>query len=175
MITSPNESATPRWPSACVVESTMIAPQPANTSAKVPNTSAPSRRASGATLPGSGERDWSRDDSAESVERAVGEAEVREAAALLALEEPGIGEQLEVVGDRRLLEAERLGEVADADRLAPCLREHVEDLDAVAVGERLEERRAGDRCAAGDEREDLVHGSIISNVVDANRDRSDRG
>ena len=33
-----------------------------------------------------------------------------------------LGQQLEVVADRRLLEAERLGELADADRLAPCLQ-----------------------------------------------------
>src|SRR4051794_36408212 len=140
MITSPNESATPRWPSACVVESTMIAPQPAKTSAKVPKTSAPSRRASGGTLARSGQGDGSRDDVAEAVEGAVRKAEVREASPLLALEQPGIGEQLEVVGDRRLLEAERLGEVAHADGLAPCLREHVEDLHPMPVGESLEER-----------------------------------
>src|SRR5436190_22607644 len=120
MITSPNERATPGCPSAWVVESTMIAPQPANTSANVPKASAPSRRASGGTtLAGSREGDGSRDDIAEAVERAVGQAEVREAASLLALEQARVGEQLEVVGDGRLLEAERLGEVAHADRVAP--------------------------------------------------------
>src|SRR6186997_2103855 len=102
MITSPNERATPRCPSACVVESTMIAPQPAKTSAKVPNTSAPSRRASGGTSARSGQSDGSRDDSAEAFECAVGKAEVREAAALLPLQQPRVGQQLEVVGDGRL-------------------------------------------------------------------------
>ena len=36
MITSPNMSDTPMWPSWCVFASTMIAPHPAKTSANVP-------------------------------------------------------------------------------------------------------------------------------------------
>src|SRR4051812_35293664 len=179
MITSPKESATPRWPRAFVVESTMIAPQPAKTRANVPNASAPSRRASGGiVLPGSFQRDGSSHDIAEPVECAVGQAKVGEAAAPLTLEQPRLGEQLEVVGHGGLLQAERLGEVADADRLATRPREHVEDLDAVAVGERLEERleldrlriregRPRDRRAAGDEWEDFAHRPIISICIDA--------
>src|SRR5918996_1221125 len=46
MITNPKLSATPTWPSASVLASTMIAPQPAKTSAKVPTNSAASIRAS---------------------------------------------------------------------------------------------------------------------------------
>src|SRR5215207_9196703 len=45
MITSPKLIATPTWPSASVLASTMIAPQPAKTSAKVPMNSAASSRA----------------------------------------------------------------------------------------------------------------------------------
>src|SRR5919201_3643874 len=47
MITSPKVIATPTWPSACVFASTITAPAPANTSAKVPIASATSARASG--------------------------------------------------------------------------------------------------------------------------------
>ena len=46
MITRPKLIATPTWPSAPVLASTMIAPQPANTSANVPNASASALRAS---------------------------------------------------------------------------------------------------------------------------------
>src|SRR3954465_2921185 len=46
MITSPKLKATPRCPSAPVFASTMIAPQPAKTSAKVPIASATSPRTS---------------------------------------------------------------------------------------------------------------------------------
>jgi hypothetical protein len=46
MITSPNVIATPMWPSALVSASTMIAPQPAKTSADVPMNSAAMARAS---------------------------------------------------------------------------------------------------------------------------------
>src|SRR5215475_12137071 len=46
MITSPKVIATPTWPRAPVLASTMIAPQPANTSAKVPTNSAATWRAS---------------------------------------------------------------------------------------------------------------------------------
>ena len=97
MITSPNEER-----HAEVAERVrrtrehVIAAHPAKTSAKVPNTSAPSRRAERAPrYPARGERDGSRDDRTQAVEGAVGEAEVREATALLALEEPCVGEQLE--------------------------------------------------------------------------------
>src|SRR3954463_1090829 len=118
MITRPNESATPRWPSACVLESTMIAPQPAKTRANVPNTSAASLRVSSVcTLAGFGKGSGSRDDVTEGGERAGRQSVVREAPAPLALEQPGIIEQLEVVRDGGLLEPERLGEVAHADRL----------------------------------------------------------
>jgi hypothetical protein len=48
MITSPKVIATPTWPSACVFASTITAPAPANTSAKVPIASATNARASGA-------------------------------------------------------------------------------------------------------------------------------
>src|SRR4051812_19369842 len=169
MITRPNESATPRWPSACVVESTMIAPQPAKTRANVPNTSAASLPVSSVcTLARFGKASGSRDDVTEVVERAGRKSVVREAPAPLALEQPGIVEQLEVVRDGGLLEPERLGEVAHADRLAAGPRKDVEDLDAVAVGERLEERleldclrvregRASDGLARGDEWEDAGH------------------
>src|SRR5947209_4803228 len=44
MITSPKLIATPTWPSCCVFASTMIAPQPAKTSAKVPIASAVNAR-----------------------------------------------------------------------------------------------------------------------------------
>jgi hypothetical protein len=43
-----------------------------------------------------------------------------------------------VVADRRLLEAEQVLEVADADRLAAGAQQAVEDPDAVPVRERLE-------------------------------------
>src|SRR3954451_12616953 len=169
MITRPKESATPRWPSACVVESTMIAPQPAKTRANVPNTSAASLRVSSVcTLARFGKGSGSRDDVTEVVERAGRKSVVGEAPAPLALEQPGIVEQLEVVRDGGLLEPGRLGEVAHADRLAAGPRKDVEDLDAVAVGERLEERleldclrvregRASDGLARGDEWEDAGH------------------
>src|ERR1041385_6635118 len=45
MITRPKLIATPTWPSAPVFASTMIAPQPAKTSANVPTNSAASTRA----------------------------------------------------------------------------------------------------------------------------------
>src|SRR5918994_3130109 len=47
MITSPNVSAMPTWPSAPVFSLTMIAPAPAKTSAKVPIASAATAGASG--------------------------------------------------------------------------------------------------------------------------------
>ena len=47
-------------------------------------------------------------------ERLFADTEVRPAAALLALDQPRLREHLEVVADRRLAEAERLGEMADA-------------------------------------------------------------
>src|SRR5207253_580342 len=46
MITRPNVIATPTWPSWCVFASTMIAPHPAKTSAKVPIASAVTARSS---------------------------------------------------------------------------------------------------------------------------------
>ena len=69
-----------------------------------------------------------------------------------------------MVADRGLLEREQVFEVADADRLAAGLEQAVEDLDAVAVGERLEhplelaglvlgQAGLGDRGAALHERE----------------------
>ena len=74
-----------------------------------------------------------------------------------------------MVADRGLLEAEQVLEVADADGLAVGGEQAVEDLHAVAVGERLEdplelarlvvgERGAGQRCAALDEGERGGHG-----------------
>src|SRR4051812_18968205 len=119
----------------------MIAPQPANTSANVPKTSAASLRvSSSATLTGFGERRRRGDDIAEVVEGTGGESVVREVPAPLPLEQPRVVEQLEVVRHGGLLEAEWLGEVADADRVAAGAREDVQDLDPVPVGERLEER-----------------------------------
>src|SRR5215203_3720555 len=50
MITRPNVTAMPTCPSACVLASTMIAPAPAKTSAKVPITSATSMRGRAAIL-----------------------------------------------------------------------------------------------------------------------------
>ena len=69
-----------------------------------------------------------------------------------------------MVADRRLLEREQVLEVAHADGLAAGLEQAVEDLHAVAVGERLEhalelarlvlgEAGLGERGAALDERE----------------------
>jgi len=46
---------------------------------------------------------------------------------------------LQVVGNGGLLEAERVLEVADADRLPVGLGEHVHDLQPMPVSERLEE------------------------------------
>src|SRR4051812_14592879 len=51
MITSPNVIATPTWPNCCVFSSTMIAPQPAKTSANVPIASAASFRSRSRLMP----------------------------------------------------------------------------------------------------------------------------
>jgi thioredoxin reductase len=73
------------------------------------------------------------------LERARRDREVREGAALLALDDPGVEQLLEVVADRGLLERQQVLEVAHADCLAAGLEEPVEDLHAMAVGERLED------------------------------------
>ena len=75
---------------------------------------------------------------ADVLEGAVRDRPVGERSALLALDDAGVEQLLEVVADRRLLELEQLLEVADADRLAAGWTQPVEDLHAVAVGERLE-------------------------------------
>jgi hypothetical protein len=60
----------------------------------------------------------------------------------------------------------------------PARGQHVEDLHAMAVGERLEERleldrlgvgerRAGNRLTARDERENPGHRGILSNIIDS--------
>jgi hypothetical protein len=72
------------------------------------------------------------------LERARREAEVGERAALLTLDDAGVEQLLEVVADRRLLERQQVFEVAHADRVPAGGQEAVEDLHAVAVGERLE-------------------------------------
>ena len=58
--------------------------------------------------------------------------------ALLAVQQPGGDELLEVVADGRLAEPERPGELAHADRVGTGGQE-VEDLDAVGVGQGLEQ------------------------------------
>ena len=73
------------------------------------------------------------------LERARGEAEVGVGAALLALDDAGVQQLLEVIADGGLLEIEHRLEVAHADRVAVRREQAVEDLHAVAVGERLED------------------------------------
>jgi hypothetical protein len=53
-------------------------------------------------------------------------------AALLAVQQPGLDECFEVVADGRLAEAERAGELADADRVGAG-GQQVDDLDPVGV------------------------------------------
>ena len=64
---------------------------------------------------------------------------VRPGAATRRVDETGLTEHLQMVGDRRLREVERVDEIADAD-LAGC-GQLVDDRDARRVGERLELRR----------------------------------
>ena len=101
---------------------------------------------------------------ADALERPGRDREVGERPALLALDDARLEQLLEVVADRRLLERKQVFEVADAHGLAPGLEQAVEDLDAVAVGERLEhalelaglvlgQARLGERGAALDEGE----------------------
>ena len=98
-----------------------------------------------------------------------GEREVGIRAPLLALHDAGVEQLLDVVADRGLLEAEEVLEVADANGLAAGGEQAVEDLHAVAVGERLEdplelarlvlgEGGAGERGAALDEGKRGRHG-----------------
>ena len=66
---------------------------------------------------------------------------VRPAAALLALDEPGLEEHLQVVADGRLAQAERLRQVADA-RLALRLRlDQAEQAEPRRVGDGAQRRR----------------------------------
>ena len=76
---------------------------------------------------------------AQPLDRLGHEPVVRPRAAPLGLDEACLAQEPEVVRDRRLGEGERLGEVADAARLAG--REPVHDRDAGRVGERLEDAR----------------------------------
>ncbi len=75
-----------------------------------------------------------------------------------------------MVGDGRLLEAERVLEVADADRLSVGLGEHVHDLEPMPIGERPEEPfqldgvlvgelRPHERRAAGEQTRRFTHTS----------------
>ena len=109
------------------------------------------------------------------------DAEVGPAAALLALDEAGVEEHLEVVADGRLAEAERLGQVADA-RLAAGwawirLSSRSRAGSAItfsALASRsasswssgsCEERRAG-----GGDRRDRLHVGILADIdIDSNR------
>jgi hypothetical protein len=96
------------------------------------------------------------------LERAGVQAVVRVRAALLAREESGVDELLQVVAHRRLLDPEKRLELTHTDGLAVSSKEAVEDLEAMAVGQRLEQtlelgrfgrrkRRAGDRRTALDQ------------------------
>ena len=70
--------------------------------------------------------------------------EVGPLAALLALEQPGVDELLQVVRDGRLRQSERLDQVADADRLR-AVGEHVHDPHPSRIAERLEHLRRRSR------------------------------
>src|SRR5918994_7760017 len=76
---------------------------------------------------------------ADAFERARPQAVVRVRPPLLAFEQAGLHELLQMVTDRRLLDAVQRLEIADAHRLSVGLDQAVEDLQPVSVGERLEE------------------------------------
>jgi hypothetical protein len=57
----------------------------------------------------------------------------------LGVDDPRLAQHLEVVGDRRLGELEQRYELADTD-LAGMLSEHVDELEADGVAERLGDR-----------------------------------
>ena len=89
----------------------------------------------------------------------------------------GLEQLLEVVAGRGLLEAEHVLEIADTHRLAARGEQAVEDLDPVAVGERLEhalelvgfviaELRRSEWCAALDHGERRRHAVIVSKKLD---------
>src|SRR5699024_10007691 len=67
-----------------------------------------------------------------------GGAVVGPAPALLAGDEPGLDEQLHVVGDGGLGEPDGLGEVADAHLAVAAAGDHRHELDPGGVAERLE-------------------------------------
>src|SRR5688572_32135746 len=67
------------------------------------------------------------------LERTLCEREIGEGAPLLALDEAGVEELLEVVAHRGLLEAEQILEVADAHRLAVRREQAVEEIGRAHV------------------------------------------
>lgn len=79
------------------------------------------------------------------------EREVRPLAALLAVEEPGVGQLPQVVAHRRLGQAEGGDELAGADGF-PRRRQQVDDLHARRVSERPEERGGGVDLLVGERR-----------------------
>ena len=76
---------------------------------------------------------------ADAVERTLLQAVERVGPSLLPLEQACVDELLEMVADGRLFHTEDGLEVADADGVLAGLEQAVEDLQAVPVGERLEE------------------------------------
>src|SRR4051812_42423614 len=166
MITRPKTSATPTVPRepGCSA-SVMTAPHPAKTRAKTPRPSAATRRrSSGRSAAISAAGGCRREDPAHCVKGARSECEVAAGAARLAFDQADLEQDLQVVADGALGQTEEGLELTDADGLAVGPQEHVDDAQAVAVGQRLQhrlqlrgfrfaERAAGERGAAVDHRE----------------------
>src|SRR5919198_3230144 len=146
MITSPKVSAIPTCPRAFVSASTIPAPPPAKTSAKVPIASATRARASEGSRFGTRPRNSGRrgcgyglfEEACDPIESAGLQAIEGEGSALLPLQDPGLNELLQVVAHGRLRDPERRLELTHAD-CVPRLQEDVEDAKPMAVAQRLEQ------------------------------------
>src|SRR5579871_884704 len=158
MITRPKLIATPTCPNWPVFASTITAPQPAKTSAKVPIASAVRQRTMGRVIG----RTSRAQRPAQLLDRLRDEPVERPRPAASRLDEARLAEDAQMVRDGRLRELECGVEVADAD-LAGGGCELVHEDDAGGIGERLElgrqrlsvvmcERRC--RRPAADRRED---------------------
>ena len=89
------------------------------------------------------------DEPGEASARIGSEREVRPLAALLAVEQAGVHQSLQMMGNGRLRETERLDQVTRADRVV-ARRDEIDDAHARRIGERSEERRARLRLFVGE-------------------------